>query len=139
MPRRYIFKDGALHERREHTSGMLLEKYYQYDESNRLAIVSSIDEAEHASIAIERDTGINMECRLAESVTAARRTMRSPEYCREFVSGVPHERMHLFEEICQYFEQYNIPIGLLDKLLALRNYHLNFIIGDNASMTDDVE
>ena len=40
----------------------------------------------------------------------------------------------LYQGLMDYFIIYEIPIGLLNKLLELRNYRLNFMIDDSGSM-----
>lgn len=40
----------------------------------------------------------------------------------------------LYQGLMDYFVIYEIPIGLLNKLLELRNYRLNFMIDDSGSM-----
>lgn len=40
----------------------------------------------------------------------------------------------LYQGLMDYFVVYEIPIGLLNKLLELRNYRLNFMIDDSGSM-----
>lgn len=46
----------------------------------------------------------------------------------------------LLDELMQYFNQYEIPIAMLEKLLALKDYRLEFILDDSGSMggTTDV-
>lgn len=59
------------------------------------------------------------------------REMQAPEYLSYF--NVTSER-NLFEELCTYFIRYEVPIGLLTKLMALKDYRLNFMIDDSGSM-----
>lgn len=64
------------------------------------------------------------------------REMQSPEYLSYF--NVTADR-NLFEELCTYFIRYEVPIGLLTKLMALKNYRLNFMIDDSGSMSCETD
>ena len=41
----------------------------------------------------------------------------------------------LFNGLSDYFCQYEVPVGLISKLLKLRDYRLNFLVDDSGSMT----
>lgn len=46
----------------------------------------------------------------------------------------------MFEGLSNYFVQYEVPMGLLAKVLELRNYRINLLVDDSGSMmsTTDV-
>lgn len=67
---------------------------------------------------------------LPKSTTNAIEEMESPDYCSNFA---PTEGT-LFDKLTDFFIIYEVPIGLISKLLRLKDFRLNFMIDDSGSM-----
>lgn len=67
---------------------------------------------------------------LSSSTYAAIEIMQESAYAEQFgISANEHRNM--FDELSNYFMQYEVPVGLLSKLLLLRSYRLNFMVDDS--------
>lgn len=97
-----------------------------------LATVSSTDDIMQASQAHIEATGEPMH--LAESTTASMEIMQDGEFLDQFHSPQKIDGGELLDKLGQVFAKYEVPIGLVNKLLALQGYKLNFIIDDSGSM-----
>eukprot|EP00604_Paraphysomonas_vestita_P001208 CAMPEP_0174817878 /NCGR_PEP_ID=MMETSP1107-20130205/435_1 /TAXON_ID=36770 /ORGANISM="Paraphysomonas vestita, Strain GFlagA" /LENGTH=466 /DNA_ID=CAMNT_0016028975 /DNA_START=48 /DNA_END=1448 /DNA_ORIENTATION=+ len=95
-----------------------------------LAIISSMEDVSAATIAQQDATGLPMN--LAPSTVATFDVIQDDSYVNQFQAGT--DGADLLEGLTNYFIQYEVPIGLLNKLLILRNYKLHFIIDDSGSM-----
>lgn len=69
----------------------------------------------------------------ASGIASAMTLMSSPEYVMH-MGQPPVEQKSLFDQLIDYFIVYEVPIGLINKLLELRHYRLNFLIDDSGSM-----
>ncbi|MDB6096642.1 MAG: hypothetical protein JWM09_920 [Francisellaceae bacterium] len=97
-----------------------------------LAIVSSMNDIQNAATLQEQVTGQPMQ--LAESTQSSLEIMQDKEYLAGFKASQPFEEGALVDRLSNYFIRYEVPIGLVNKLLALPTYNLNFIIDDSGSM-----
>jgi hypothetical protein len=95
-----------------------------------LAIISSQDDVPMIQ-QLQSDNGIVITEEMPFSTMETIRYMQTPEYCSYF--NVTSER-NLFDELCAYFIRYEIPIGLVTKLLVLRDYRLNFMVDDSGDL-----
>lgn len=102
------------------------------DPKNSLAIISTMDDMAKASEA-KQNAG-------AGPVQASRATgssitiMQDSYYIDKFESTKPLDPGELVDGITSYFAKYEVPLGLVNKLLALLEYKMNFIIDDSGSM-----
>ncbi len=75
---------------------------------------------------------------LPQDVSRAMNRIKAPEFSRGFeVRGRHIENIGgelLLNQLIDLFEHYNIPLGMLDKLIKLKQYNLNFIVDDSGSM-----
>lgn len=55
-----------------------------------------------------------------------------PEFAKEYKGAVDTDQV--FAQITEVFARYEVPIGLLPKVMELNNYRLNMIIDDSTSM-----
>jgi hypothetical protein len=60
--------------------------------------------------------------------------LQDDEYTAKFNSGAEIDGCELLEELTDYFVQFEVPVGMISKVLALKDYRLNFIIDDSGSM-----
>jgi hypothetical protein len=67
---------------------------------------------------------------LSSSTYAAIEVMQESGYGQQF--GIS-DNGNLFDELSNYFMQYEVPVGLLSKLMLLRSYRLNFMVDDSGS------
>jgi hypothetical protein len=112
-----------------------------------LQVISSLDDIIQATDAQSDATGVSMQ--LADTTVRAINNTQGDEYLSQ-VGAAPatgagagagagagnatDSNNVVLEGLTQLFSQYEIPIGLINKLLALADYRLNFIIDDSGSM-----
>lgn len=103
-----------------------------------LAIVSTPNDIMQATQAQQQATGQPMM--LTPSAMQPMTVMQSPAYASQFGTQFQANGGAVVDALTELFGRYEIPIGLLDKLLYLARYQLNFIIDDSGSMgnTTDV-
>lgn len=104
-----------------------------------LAVVSSVDDLLSANEVQVNATGIPVT--QAFSTEASIDIMQDPELLAEFRSPVALDSSEILEKLGEEFAKYEVPVGMLNKLLAIRERQLNFIIDDSGSMSapSDVE
>ncbi|OGT45521.1 MAG: hypothetical protein A3E83_05605 [Gammaproteobacteria bacterium RIFCSPHIGHO2_12_FULL_41_20] len=128
MPSKYIFVNGV----------MRLNPAYQGQSSvanpqQALAIVSSASDIAQANEERVRCTGQEMQ--LAPSTISAMTAMQDRPYLDQFKTSQPMDGGDLLDGLYSLFEKYEVPIGLVNKLLTLTSYdQLDFIIDDSGSM-----
>jgi hypothetical protein len=84
-------------------------------------------EAQHAAI------GAPMQ--LADSTVASMDIMQDEEYVANLQStGTEIDGGQFLDQLSEYFTQYEVPVGMINKLMALQLYRLDFIIDDSGSM-----
>ena len=57
--------------------------------------------------------------------------MQESGYLNSFQSGVEIDSGSLLEGLTDYFSRYEVPVGMIHKLFALRSYRLVFIVDDS--------
>lgn len=70
---------------------------------------------------------------LSESTVAAMEIMQDDEYTGNFKLSNPIDGSELLDKLTEYFVQYEVPVGLINKLMALQFYRLNFIVDDSGN------
>lgn len=85
---------------------------------------------------IQTENGIIIEEDIPSSTVETIRYMQTTEYNSYF--SVSSDR-NLFDDLCTYFIRYEVPIGLITKLLVLRDYRLNFMVDDSGSMANETD
>jgi hypothetical protein len=99
-----------------------------------LQVISSLDDVVQATDAQSDATGVPMK--LADSTVQAIQNTQSDAYVSQFNVGTADGNMVL-DGLTEAFIQYEVPIGMINKLHALAAYRLNFIIDDSGSMRYD--
>lgn len=94
-----------------------------------LAVVTCLADAQSYAGTAEQ------EFYMAPSATAAIEEMQSPAYQAYFEVS----EGKLFDELSTYFAQYEVPMGLLSKLLLLRKYRINIMVDDSGSMMSSTD
>ena len=97
-----------------------------------LAIVSSMSDVGEASTAQMESTGASLQ--LSQSTVASMEIMQDEDFTNQFGVSGGIDGSDLLEGLTNYFIQFEIPVGLLNKLMALQFYNINFIIDDSGSM-----
>jgi hypothetical protein len=136
MPKakKYIFENGVMKLNPEYvnennaSTGSVTQPTPTHDQP--LAIVSSMNDVGDATTAQVEATGAPMQ--LAQSTVASLDIIQDDDYGNQFQGG--GDSADLLEGLTNYFVQYEIPVGMLNKLLALQFYNLYFIIDDSGSM-----
>jgi hypothetical protein len=60
--------------------------------------------------------------------------LQDSSFTSQFNSNVEIDGCELLEELTDYFVQFEVPVGMINKVVALKDYRLNFIIDDSGSM-----
>ena len=96
-----------------------------------LAILSTQDQIAEATTDAAQQ-GISLQIPMATVVAIEK--FDQEDLNKQYNTSRPLDRDKIFEQITHMFSQYEVPIGLLPKLLGLENYNLNFILDDSGSM-----
>lgn len=127
---KYIFVNGVM-ELNPNYGGQKQQTTVK-DPSKALAVVSSTADIGAATQAQYEARG--KKTQLSNSTVSSMKIMQSQVYlgdfqCDEIDGG------EVLDGLSNVFAKYEVPIGLVNKLQALSEYHLNFIIDDSGSMT----
>jgi hypothetical protein len=97
-----------------------------------LAIVSSMGDVAEAT---EQQATSGSEFKLSESTVASMEIMMDEDFTNQFQApGDGADGSELLDGLTEYFVKYEVPVGLINKLMALQFYQLKFIIDDSGSM-----
>ena len=102
------------------------------DPKKALAIVSTPQDMMAAGQLQQQKTGVPMQ--VSEATSASIEIMQDKEYLDKFQSKQRLNGGDLLDGITNFFAKYEVPIGLVNKLLTLSEYNLNFMIDDSGSM-----
>lgn len=104
------------------------------DKSEPLAVVCSMDDIESATKLQAVTTGAPMQISPQTSETIM--NMQEEEFLEAFhtPAGVELDGGDIIDKLSEYFIQYEVPMGLMSKLMELQHYRLNFLIDDSGSM-----
>jgi hypothetical protein len=148
-PKKYIFVNGVMMKNPEymaaHPTG---NKKTEIGVEKQLAVVCSLTDQEDAKEEYDvqtkpedsKDRQFTFET--TSGTMEAMALMSSPEYVQCISSPAPETAQQhvqeppksLFDQLIDYFIIYEVPLGLIDKLLELRHYRLNFLVDDSGSM-----
>jgi hypothetical protein len=103
--------------------------------TEQLAVVSTMDDIMGSQEAQKLQTG--KEGKLADSMVSSFEIMMDEDYLKQFHATTDLNGNALIEQLSLYFARYETPIGLLNKILALVQYKLDFILDDSGSMMCD--
>lgn len=137
-PKKYIFANGVMQLNPEYTSWKasnsgLPQPKRQESGKRPLAIVSSMEDVADASEEQHIATGTSLQ--LAESTVASLEIMQDNDFASEFASaGEEVDGSEILDGLTEYFAKLDVPVGLINKLMALQMYHLRFIVDDSGSM-----
>lgn len=97
-----------------------------------LAIVSSLDDVMEASAIQEKNNGFSVPMAVSTSETVE--MLQEEDILKQYKSNLPVEGAAVLEKIGELFAKYETPLGMINKLMMLTNYKLDFIIDDSGSM-----
>ena len=98
-----------------------------------LAIVSSMGDVSEATEQQQSSTGTTFQ--LADSTVASMEIMMDEDFTNQFQApNGGADGSDLLDGLTEYFVKYEVPVGLINKLMALQFYQLKFIIDDSGSM-----
>ena len=126
--KKYIFENGVMKLNPEYSKQNGVVPIPTQNQS--LAIVSSMDDIGAANDAQSSAVGTSMQ--LAPSTISSLDIIQDEDYSSQFQVGT--DGSELLEGLTNYFIEYEIPVGLLNKLMALQFYNLSFLIDDSGSM-----
>lgn len=123
---KYIFEHGFIR----------LNPVHIHDKKNSsnegLALISSINDILAAMKASQEAKQKTMQ--VSRSTITSINMMQSKHFIDEFQLDHKIDNATILENISECFEKYSIPIGLLNKLLLLKNRHINIMISDDDAM-----
>lgn len=136
-PKKYIFINGVMKLNPEYnlsTTNSTISTSSQTSHSSSssiapLAIISNFNDLEEAKEAQQVNGGTG-DIQLPLSTSTAIEMIMSDTYSLQYSIT---QQNNLFDGLCNYFTMYEIPIGLISRLLELRNYRLNFMIDDSGN------
>ena len=137
-PKKYVFVNGIMKQNPEFDAYMRALNGGGAGDSTSpsappmdqpLAVVSSFSDISEATTLQAETTGVPMQ--VAQSTMTAMENMQDQTYLNEFHSSQDVDGGELLEGLTEYFIQYEVPVGLLHKLFALKAYRLNFIVDDS--------
>jgi len=136
-PKKYLFDNGVMKLNPEYAAWKAAQDDSpappaQPADQVPLAVVSSMDDVAVASEQQLEATGTNFQ--LAESTTATMETMQEEEFTNEFEQPGGVDGSELLDGLTEYFVKFEVPLGLINKLMALKQYDLRFIVDDSGSM-----
>lgn len=102
------------------------------DPQNAIAITSTMSDIAQAGEA-KKAAGAG-PLQTSKATEASITIMQDSYYLDKFGTPDQINPGELVDGITRYFAQYEVPLGLVNKLLALSEYKLNFIIDDSGSM-----
>jgi hypothetical protein len=100
------------------------------DPKKALAAVSSVDEV----MAVNESRPPSNQVKLSESTNCSIEIMQDGDFNKKFKSPRELESGQAVDNLGKFFAEYEVPIGLINKLLILSEYNLNNIIDDSGSM-----
>jgi hypothetical protein len=132
-PKKYIFENGVMKLNPEYSKQNpgTSQSPPVPTQDQPLAIVSSMNDVGAATTAQMDATGSAMQ--LAPSTVASLDIIQDDDYSSQF-QGSGLDGGDLLDGLTNYFVQYEIPVGMLNKLMALQFYNLYFLIDDSGSM-----
>jgi hypothetical protein len=138
-PKKYIFVNGVMMLNPDYTSSQNPVSYVAPQQTienqntapppppQQLAVVCCRNDLE---IANEIQAPSATPVQLSSSTYAAIEVMQESAYGEQFGISASDNR-NLFDELSNHFAQYEVPVGLLSKLMLLRSYRLNFMVDDS--------
>lgn len=105
--------------------------------STALAIVSSPEEVMTASAIQSERTGIAVP--MAESASSTVDMLQEPDMLAQYKSQSPIDGGDILEELGRRFAQYEVPFGMINKLMMLTQYKLDFLVDDSGSMASPTD
>jgi hypothetical protein len=131
---KYIFENGIMKLNPKHVS---IPGVAPQSLSNSLATPQTTSDVFDGNEAYKKATGLNMPVpdTLVQSVTI----IQDDYYLNQFNSATNLDGAKIIDELCTSFAKYEIPIGLMNKLLALHQYVLHFLIDDSGSMWNNTD
>jgi hypothetical protein len=98
-----------------------------------LAIVSSMSDVSEATTQQQESSGTTFQ--LAQSTVNSMENMMDENFTDQFQApGEGADGSEILDGLTDYFVKYEVPVGLIDKLMMLQYYQLKFIIDDSGSM-----
>lgn len=132
--RKYIFENGMMKLNPNYRApGNQSQPSTVAAPDKALAIVSSTQDIMDATNAQLSATGKPMQ--LSPATTASMEIMQDGRYLEQFHAPQKVDGGQLLDGLSNIFARYEVPIGLINKLLALSEYKLNFIVDDSGSMS----
>lgn len=104
-----------------------------------LAIVSSLDDLRDASVVQKENNGFSVP--MAVSTFETVDMLKDDDILQQYKSNLPIDGGAILDKLGEIFAKYETPLGMINKLMMLTNYKLDFIIDDSGSMSlfTDVE
>lgn len=139
LPPKYITENGVMKINPAYTAAKSKqgEQSTLTDPSKALAIISTHDEMAAAQEVRAKDKMDSKPIQTSVSCSASMEILQDKEFLDKFKAPKPLDGGDLLDKLYTVFARYEVPMGLVNKLLKLGEYKLNFIIDDSGSMNDN--
>jgi hypothetical protein len=133
---KYIFVNGVMMQNPQYVPPQQSQPQYQqqappaYSPPQQLAILTSMNDIANANTMANQSNMGNVQ--LSQNTVYALECVQGEEYAQNFTPNCGGASM--LDGISNIFSQYEIPVGILSKLLELQKYRLSFIVDDSGSM-----
>jgi len=137
QPKKYTFENGVMKLNPEYSAWRAAQSGETAPSkvpanATPLAIVSSLEDVADAT-AQQKNGGVDMQ--IAATTVTALEVIQDDEYAKKL--GQPDtlvDGSRILEGLTDFFVKFEVPVGMVNKLMALQLYHLKFIIDDSGSM-----
>jgi hypothetical protein len=136
---KYIFKNGVcvLNEKHQNTNA-----YLQNHHTIPIAVVCTQDDLVKADAAYQESDEYkekHIPLKVPDNTIHAIEQFHDEKFLNEYKTITPINGDAILDILCEQFTDYKLPIGLLPKLLQLKDYELYFIIDDSGSMNEKTD
>lgn len=135
MADKYIFVNGVMKINPDYKEDKPIPGQQHTVPDSALTVVSTMDDIQQATTAQEHATQQPMQ--LPDSTSSSIEIMQQSDFVDKFESPTKLDGSKILEDLSKIFAKYEVPIGLLNKLLPLLQYQLNFIVDDSGSMQNE--
>lgn len=134
MPKKYITVNGVLQKNPEYVEP---GKGAPPQPDVALAVVSTPEDVMAASTVQAASTGITVP--MASSAAAAVDMLQDDEILAHYKSRAPLDGGAVMDQLAEKFAKYEVPLGMVNKLMMLMDSSLDFLVDDSGSMDADTD
>lgn len=134
---KYITENGVMKKNPLYNAPQPPAKQGNPQASAPLAVVSCVDDVMHASDIQAAKTGLTVP--VAASTANTIDMLQEDDMLAKYKSPVPLDGGELLDVLGAKFAHYETPLGLVNKLMMLKDYKLDFLIDNSGSMSQETD